>query len=116
MDLTPYVESLRRRLSVAAAARGEDARPELGSVEVCLHGGEPEFVVTPSRRAPVGRGRAASAAESGSMTRTTLRLPGDVKSRVETAAAHDGASINTWLIHAVTAALERGRSTGTSRR
>ncbi|MBE1876586.1 histidine kinase [Myceligenerans pegani] len=143
MDLTPYVESLQRRLGTVAEAGGEEARLfverltaplddavrlillhslstaaaeisnelEPGSVEVRLHAGEPEFVVSLPHRAPAGAARAALTAEGGPTTRVTLRLPGGLKSRVESAAARDGVSINTWLLHAAAAALEPGRMT-----
>ena len=41
-----------------------------------------------------------------STSRTTLRLPDALKSRVDEAAAADGVSVNTWLVRAVSAALQ----------
>ena len=41
-------------------------------------------------------------------SRTTLRLPESVKLRVETAAAREGLSVNSWLARAIAAALNTG--------
>lgn len=41
-----------------------------------------------------------------STSRTTLRLPDALKSRVDEAAASDGMSVNTWLVRAVATALQ----------
>ena len=38
--------------------------------------------------------------------RITLRLPEGLKARAEAAAAREGASTNTWLVRAVSRALE----------
>jgi hypothetical protein len=46
--------------------------------------------------------------EEASTTRTTLRLPDELKSRVEAAAAHAGVSVNTWLVRTIAAALDGG--------
>jgi len=60
-----------------------------------------------------------------STTRTTLRLPDQLKAQVEDAAAREGVSVNTWLVRAVAAALQpvapapapaQNRSTSTSGR
>jgi hypothetical protein len=150
MDLTPYVDSVRQQLGVAAAAGGEEAREladrltaplevalrltllealsaaaseitlELAptSVEVRLRGRDPEFVAagpalhraadevpdttpTTSPRWPDG--------DEGGTTRTTLRLPDHLKQRMEEAAGKQGLSVNSWLIRAVSDALESGR-------
>jgi hypothetical protein len=44
-------------------------------------------------------------AEDGSVARISLRLPDGLKGRAEAAAAAAGTSLNTWLVHAVTAAV-----------
>jgi hypothetical protein len=57
------------------------------------------------------------------MARISLRLPEQLKTRAEEAAAREGSSVNAWLVRAVTAALQspsrpgpgerrRGRWTG----
>jgi hypothetical protein len=38
--------------------------------------------------------------------RITLRLPESLKQRVESAAAREGASVNTWLVQALQRAVE----------
>ncbi|MFD3518162.1 toxin-antitoxin system HicB family antitoxin [Streptomyces sp. NPDC058657] len=157
MDLTPYVDTLRRELAVAAEAGGDEARAlaerltaplesatrltllnalsaamdeitrELapGSVDVRLRGLDPDFVVTlPSGHgtfdqpgagaAPAAAAPAAAAAapvdegDGGATARINLRLPAHLKARAEEAAGHEGLSVNTWLVRAVTAAVDAG--------
>ncbi|ROS74545.1 histidine kinase [Cellulomonas sp. PhB143] len=100
-------------LSEAAGEISAELAP--GSVDVRLRGGSPEFVVAaaPSRSSGGPTPSAAPAAttgadaEPGATSRTTLRLPDTLKQQTETAAARDGVSVNTWLVRAVTAALEQ---------
>ncbi len=103
-------------LEALSAAAGEiTVALAPGSVEVRLRGSEPEFVVDPGvssapanepgDSAPLG----PAPGDDGATTRTTLRLPDQVKARAEEAAARDGVSVNTWLVRAVTAALDGGR-------
>lgn len=151
MDLTPYVENVRRELAVAAEAGGDDARElaerlsaplasairlslldalsvaadeitrELapGSVELRLRRGDADFAVTvPAADQPASVDRetvthAPEAAaelpsdEEGSMARINLRLPENLKTRVEEAAAKQGRSVNAWLVRAASAALQQ---------
>lgn len=105
-------------LEALAAAAGEiSAELAPGSVDVRLRGRDPEFVVVsplpdvaPSAPtavpAPVPAAPGPVDSEEGATTRTTLRLPDHLKTRVESAAARDGISVNTWLVRAVAAALE----------
>lgn len=114
---------LLEALSDAAGEISAELAP--GSVDIRLRGGAPEFVVTapagPAEQAPTpaagptleanGPGFSVSVdLEGASTTRTTLRLPDHLKTQVETAAARDGVSVNTWLVRAVAVALEQ--STG----
>jgi len=161
MNLTQYVEDLRRELTIAAEAGGDDARRladrltapleaatrlvllealsaaageitmELapGSVDVRLRGRDPEFVVTPppseqSFEDVGGSGWAATVggqpalsgdADEASAARTTLRLPDQLKSQVDEAAAQAGLSVNAWLVRAIAAALEPGNRDRRSR-
>jgi len=157
MDLTPYVDNVRRELAVAAEAGGDDARAlaerlsaplastvrltlldalstaadEItrdlapGSVEVRLRGGDPTFAVTaPAVEAPTPAGEARSlpepdaapdedvstdtgtdASTDTTMTRINVRLPEQLKARIEESAAAQGRSVNAWLVRAATAAL-----------
>jgi hypothetical protein len=166
MDLTTYVDALRRELVVAAEAGGDEARAlaerlvspldsatrlallealseaadeitrEMapGSVEVRLRGRDPDFVVTlppaepafadPAAVGPrpepgaiiddatVTSGTSSASAtpgdDDGGTARITLRLPAHLKPRIEEAASHAALSVNSWLVRAVTAALDGG--------
>lgn len=186
MDLTPYVEQLRRELVVAAEVGGDEARAlaerlvaplesslrlallsalsaaaeeitgELapGAVDVRLRGVDLGFVVTPppapldddhhgEETPPVDRpereptpeagleaeirghiesalrqqGPADEAAtDEGGTSRVTLRLPEQLKTRVEDAARREGLSLNAWLVRAVTRALDPSAAAGPSDR
>ena len=109
-------------LDVLAAAAAEITR-ELapGSVELRLRGTEPQFVVSTPAQAPApDAGDAGPAEESlttdagasgeGAQARINLRLPEQLKARVEQAAEKEGLSINAWLVRAVASVVERGRS------
>ena len=149
MDLTPYVDNVRRELALAAEAGGDEARAlaerltaplasairltlldalssaadeitrELapGSVEVRLRGGDAAFAVTPHTVEPPAGERPEPAAEpddvsiaddDSTMVRINLRLPEQLKARVEAAAAAEGRSVNAWLVRAAAAALQQG--------
>ena len=116
-------------LAAAAAEITRDLAP--GSVELRLRAGEPEFVVAaPSSdgggRTADGPDDAAASDESwqgraptvttggadGGVSRVNLRLPDELKARVEQAADREGLSINTWLVRATAAAVERGQAGG----
>lgn len=120
--LAPLDASIRLSLQDALAAAAEEITVELapGSVELRLRGRDPEFVVTPPPNDPsveeVGEGDDASArpdvvrtseGDEGAVSRINLRLPEDLKSRIERAAADDGLSVNSWLVRASAAALDR---------
>jgi predicted HicB family RNase H-like nuclease len=134
MDLTSYVDGLRRDLLAAAAAGTEEARrladllsaalePAVRlaivdalsaaaaevtdalqgtTVEVRMHGREPRIVVSTAPPEPAASG----VDETEGTARITLRLPESLKTRVESAAAGEGVSVNTWLARAVSRALE----------
>lgn len=96
-------------LSAAAADITQELAP--GSVEVRLRGREPEFVVT-LPPAPVDD-VAAAVEQVGPVTddtataRINLRLPQDLKDRVDDAARAEGVSVNTWLVRAASSSLAR---------
>jgi antitoxin component of RelBE/YafQ-DinJ toxin-antitoxin module len=148
MDLALHVESLRRHLTVAAEAGGEEARAiaerlavpmeaairltlqeavaaaaeEIscefapGSVEVRLRGRDLEFVVTPPTVDAGDQGEEPAPpvldADDGSVARINLRLSDQLKGRVEQAAAQEGLSVNSWLVRAAAAKLERSAPDG----
>jgi hypothetical protein len=105
---------LLEALSTAAAEITGELAP--GSVEVRLRGREPELVVTPPPfdRHDEGPAPAPAApdplppsdADEGGTARITLRLPEQLKARVEAAAARDGLSVNSWLVRALGAAVD----------
>lgn len=152
MDLTPFVDNVRRELAIAAEAGGDDARAlaerltaplassirltlldalsaaadeitrELapGSVEVRLRAGDAAFAVTPHTvETPETSGPDVAPAPEvedpapdddmadSAMVRINLRLPEQLKARVEVAAAAEGRSVNAWLVRAATAALQQ---------
>jgi HicB family len=117
-------------LSDATSEITRDLAP--GSVEVRLRGRHPDFVVTspppddafedvattvvdpPSSAAtaPLAEGD-----EDGGTSRITLRLPEQLKARVEAAAARDGLSVNSWLVRAASDAVDpTDRRRGPARR
>lgn len=150
MDLTPYVNNLRRELAVAAEAGGGDARAladrltapmdsavrltllsalsaaasEItrdlapGSVDLRLRGLDPSFHVTlPPDDHPVDPESTAATPvvdDDGATARINLRLPEQLKSRVEEAAARESMSVNSWLVRAAAAALRNNAASLTS--
>jgi hypothetical protein len=157
MDLTPYVEQLRRELVASAEVGGDEARAlaerltapleaslrlallsalstaaeEItsqlapGAVDVRLRGGDLGFVVTPPpapehvsepEPAPTPPSSSGSETDESATARITLRLPEQLKTRIEDAAGREGFSVNTWLVRAVTRGLEPGESSGSSDR
>lgn len=133
--LTAPLESVTRlvlldALSAAANEITRDLAP--GSIEVRLRGRDPEFVVTTppdnqfledvaTRDSEVGssgnRAPIIGDGDEGGTSRTTLRLPEQLKLRIEEAAGQEGLSVNAWLVRAVGDALEpRGRDRRTGRR
>ncbi|MEU8417925.1 Arc family DNA-binding protein [Amycolatopsis japonica] len=144
MDLTPFVDTVRRELAVAAEAGGAEASAlaerltaplasairlalldalsaasdEItrdlapGSVEVRLRAGEASFAVTlpaVEQAAPVAAAAAPEPPlpdEEGATARINFRLPENLKTRVEEAAAAQGRSVNAWLVRAASAALQ----------
>jgi hypothetical protein len=100
--------SLGRRLqeALAEAALELSAQLERGHVEVRIAGGDPELVYVPAEGSTT-----AEPADEAFSARITLRLPESLKSRLETAAAAAGISLNTWLVQALGRALEPRPST-----
>lgn len=96
-------------LDVLSAAVGEITRDLApGSVDLRLRGREVEFVVTPPPAETEADDVPATSVDLDdvSTSRTTLRLPDALKSRVDEAALADGLSVNTWLVRAIAAALQ----------
>ncbi|HET8661939.1 MAG TPA: toxin-antitoxin system HicB family antitoxin [Micromonosporaceae bacterium] len=138
MDLTPYLESLRRDLAAAAAPGGPeiaqaaelltsslDASVRLSLMEALADAAAEVTTKLASASVEVRlRGRQAelvvtevkpaaappppTAADSGELARITLRLPESLKEAVERAAAGEGISVNSWLVRAIAAAAMPG--------
>jgi hypothetical protein len=106
--------SLGRRLQEALAEAALELSSQLdeGSVEVRIAGGDPELVFV-NQGAPAAPQAPADAVFSA---RITLRLPEGLKSRLEAAVGASGISVNTWLVQALSRALEPKSSAGGSRR
>jgi hypothetical protein len=122
----PLEAAIRLAMLDALAVAADEITLEMapGSVEVRVRGGEPEFVVTPSpprpswvaddafdlgmEQGPEAVGSPSSSdGDEGPVARINVRMPGHLKTRVETAAGREGISVNTWLVRAAAAALER---------
>jgi hypothetical protein len=133
MELAPHVEALQSDLAAIAAVGDEataraaqqlsialrasagmrlldaltEAALELGAqlpsghVEVRLSGQDPAlvFVQDEGGESPV------PAVEDDQSARITLRLPESLKAQVDAAAAREGASVNTWVVRALSRAL-----------
>ena len=118
--LPPLEAATRLALQDALAVAAEEITCELapGSIELRLRGGSLEFVVTPPPVDQPGQdepGGVATATgttpsvegdESG-MSRINLRMPEQLKARVEQSAGGEGLSVNAWLVRAAGAALDR---------
>jgi len=121
----PLDAAVRLALQHALADAADQITLELapGSVELRIRGRELAFVVSlpPTEPAshepaagdePVDAGAAGATSASGDgesdMVRINLRLPDELKARVEQAARTHGLSVNAWLVRAASAALQHG--------
>jgi len=122
----PLESAIRLTLLEALSAATAEITRELapGSVHLRLTGRDPDFVVTmpppeeptPEEPAPGPTTNPTDetpppVGDPGATTRINLRLPEDVKARVETAAAQERISVNAWLVRAAVAALQPGQRT-----
>jgi hypothetical protein len=111
----PLDAAIRLTLQDALAAAAEEITCELapGSVELRLRGGELEFAVSEASSEPsvgddaTGAARVPSDDDDGGVSRINLRMPESLKARVEQRATREGLSVNSWLVRAAGAALER---------
>ena len=104
--------SLARRLQDAlgeAAVELSGQLPE-GRAEVRVAGGDSELVYVEDPKA-----EPEPAPDEDYGARITLRLPESLKSRVESTAAANGVSVNTWLVRTLRRALEPRPSGSASR-
>jgi predicted HicB family RNase H-like nuclease len=138
MELTPYLDTLRRELSAAAAPGGPDVTRVAdlltgaldAAARLCLLEALSDATAEITRKLETTsvevrlRGRDADfvvtdlaepaaapaepPADSGDLARITLRLPEPLKAQVERAAAGEGISVNAWLVRAVATAVAGG--------
>ncbi len=113
--VAPLESSVRLMLLEVLSDAANEITLELapGSVEVRVRGRDPELVVTPP---PANVATSIVAAhdvmvpstesDDGGTSRITLRLPESLKQRIEDAAARQSLSVNSWLVRAVTSAVE----------
>jgi HicB family len=106
--------SLGRRLQEALGEAALELSSQLdsGRIEVRIAGGDPELVLVKDDEAAA----AAEPADEAFTARITLRLPESLKARLEAAAAREGVSVNTWLVHMLHHAAEPRSPSGGSRR
>lgn len=121
--LTGSLESaIRMTLLDALSAAADEITRDLapGSVELRLRGRDPNFVVTPPPAEPNefatedaeatvdgAPDRDLLIAEDGPAARINVRLPEQLKTAIEEAAATEGRSVNAWLARAAASALQR---------
>jgi hypothetical protein len=120
----PLESAIRLTLQEALGAAADEITTELapGSVELRLRGRDPEFVVSaplppasayePHPAAAVSSTPEPSEDDEGSMARVNVRMPSQLKARVDQAAARDNISVNSWLVRAATAALDQPDTSG----
>jgi hypothetical protein len=120
--LTGSLESaIRMTLLDALSAAADEITRDLapGSVELRLRGRDPNFVVTSPPAEPPAHAATDTAAtvdgapdsdlliaEDGPAARINVRMPEQLKTAIEEAAAKQGRSVNTWLVRAAAAALQ----------
>lgn len=123
----PLEASVRLALLSALSQAAEEITAQLapGTVDVRLRGSDLGFAVTaPPTEPPAGPADETPGPEApavdldeGGTLRITLRLPEQLKTRVDEAATRLGVSVNTWLVRAVAAAMEpQPRTTAQPRR
>jgi HicB family len=115
--IAPLDSSVRLTLLEALSAAADEITRDLapGSVELRLRGLEPSFIVTPAPADDSFAGTAPSGlvapppaddADDGAMARINVRLPEQLKSRIEEAAAKEKISANVWLVRAAATVLD----------
>ncbi len=97
--------SLGRRLQdvLAEAALELNDQLESSHVEVRVSGHDLQLVLVRED------GTVPEPADEAFSARITLRLPESLKQRVESSAAREGSSVNTWLVQALQRAVESRR-------
>ncbi len=104
--------SLARRLQdvLAEAALELNEQLDAAHVEVRIAGRDPELVLVRED------GTVPEPVDEVFSARITLRLPESLKLRLESAAARESVSVNTWLVQALQRLLESSRPSSSGRR
>src|SRR5436309_12410556 len=104
--------SLGRRMQDALAEAALELNEQLDSahVEVRVAGHDLQLVLVRED------GSVPEPVDEAFSARITLRLPESLKQRVESAAAREGASVNTWLVQALQRAVESRRPSSSGSR
>jgi hypothetical protein len=121
--IAPLDSAVRLTLLEALSSAADEITRDLapGSVELRLRGQEPSFIVTPPPaddslvdRAPTVLAAPPSVvdADDGGMSRINVRMPDQLKARIEEAAAKEKISANVWLVRAAAAALDSAAAPG----
>lgn len=121
--VAPLDAAIRLALQDALTTAAQEITVELapGSVELRLRGRDLEFVVTaPSEDRSLDdatdredsalravTSRSDGDGDGGTISRINLRMPEQLKTRIEHAAEHEGLSVNAWLVRAAATRLER---------
>jgi hypothetical protein len=115
--IAPLDSAVRLTLLEALSSAADEITRDLapGSVELRLRGREPDFIVTPpptddsfvgsAQPAPVDPPPVTDT-DDGAMARINVRMPEQMKARIEEAAASEKISANVWLVRAAAAALD----------
>jgi hypothetical protein len=95
--------------ALSALAAEVTAATDLASVEIRMHGREPQVVVTPAELEPepaeTSPPRPVDDEDDRGTARVTLRLPEALKEQADRRAAAEGLSVNAWLVRAVAGAV-----------
>jgi predicted DNA binding CopG/RHH family protein len=103
--------SLGRRIQDALAEAALELNEQLDSahVELRVAGRDLQLVLVREDS------ESSEQADEAFSARITLRLPESLKQKVESSAAREGASVNTWLVQALQRAVESRRPSSGSR-
>jgi hypothetical protein len=102
---------LRLLDALSEAALEISAQLPSGHVEVRLSGQDPSLVYVEEPEDTA----APPAGDDTMSARITLRLPDALKSTIDTAAAREGVSVNTWVVRALTRAVSPSAIPGVRR-
>ena len=100
MDITQFVEALRRDLSQAAEAGTDEVRAAAERLALALDPAVRLTLMDTLSQAASEITKEMFDSEDETVARITLRLPESLKTKAEDLAARRGQSLNTWLVNA----------------